>query len=119
MQRNRSDQRVLAPSDFFACTAIFRNKKWLVTPIQRIKNNLKLKFRLELTLEQSPATAPKTCWVTANVRFRPVLISNTGIVVRNSSPRFNLKFGKQFKILYFEFDFVCNKIGIKNNGIKL
>src|ERR1044072_1428582 len=91
------DQRVLAPSDFFACTAISRNKKWLAAPIPRIKNNFKQKFRLELTLEQSPATAPKTCWVTASVRFHPVLISNTGIVVRNSSPRFNLKFGKQFK----------------------
>ena len=37
----------------------------------------------------------------------------------NSNLRLNLKFGKQFKILYFEFDFVCNKIGIKNNVFKL
>src|ERR1044072_6411883 len=44
------DQRVLAPSDFFACTAISRNKKWLEAPIQRIKNNFKQKFRLELMM---------------------------------------------------------------------
>src|ERR1044072_7354798 len=93
------DQRVLAPSDFFACTAISRNKKRLEAPIQRIKNNFKHKFRLELTLEQSPAMVPKTCKLTASARFHPVKLSNTGIVLCNSSLRFNSKFGKQFKNL--------------------
>src|ERR1044072_2858566 len=105
------DQRVLAPNDFFACTAIFRNKKWLVTPIQRIKNNFKKKFRLELTLEQSPATAPKTCWVTASVRFSARFYYRTqGLLSVNSNPRFNLKFGKQLKIFNFEFDFVVTSM---------